>query len=66
MFPIESFQKTVLKFTAILNHIEIPFHLTSGVTGVAYGEPGLTQDIDIVIQNDAVSLQRNEFFESVG
>jgi hypothetical protein len=61
MFPIESFQKTVLKIASILIHMEIPFHLTGGVTGVAYGEPRLTQDIDIVIQNEAVSSQQVEF-----
>ena len=65
MFPIESFQKTVLKLTGILNQLEIPFHLTGGVTGIAYGEPRLTQDIDIVIQNNAVSRQRAEFLSQL-
>ena len=51
MFPIESFKNALLKFVEILNRQEIPFHLTGGITGVAYGEPRLTQDIDIVIQN---------------
>jgi len=53
MFPIESFKNSLLKFVEILNHQEIPFHLTGGITGVAYGEPRLTQNIDIVIQNAA-------------
>ena len=53
MFPIESFKNSLLKFVEILNRHEIPYHLTGGITGVAYGEPRLTQDIDFVIQNAA-------------
>ena len=51
MFPISAFQSTVLKLVAILERNHIPFHLTGGVTGSAYGEPRLTQDIDVVIEN---------------
>ena len=51
MFPIESFKNSLLKIAEILLRQEIPFHLTGGITGVAYGEPRLTQDIDIVIEN---------------
>ena len=51
MFPIESFKNSLLKIAEILQRQEIPFHLTGGITGVAYGEPRLTQDIDIVIDN---------------
>ena len=53
MFPIESFKNSLLKFVEILNRHKIPYHLTGGITGVAYGEPRLTQDIDFVIQNAA-------------
>ncbi len=53
MFPIESFKNSLLKFVKILREHEVPFHLTGGITGVAYGEPRLTQDIDIVIGNAA-------------
>ena len=51
MFPIDSFKNSLLKFVEILRRHEIPYHLTGGITGVAYGEPRLTQDIDIVIEN---------------
>ena len=53
MFPIESFKNSLLKFVKILNQQKISFHLTGGITGIAYGEPRLTQDIDIVIENAA-------------
>lgn len=59
MFPIESFQNTLLKIVNILRQQGIPFHLTGGITGVAYGEPRLTQDIDIVLENRA-TLNRIE------
>lgn len=59
MFPIESFKNSLLKFVKIVNYQKIPFHLTGGITGVAYGEPRLTQDIDIVIEN-AASLKKIE------
>ena len=60
MFPIESFKNSLLKFVKILKSHEIPFHLTGGITGVAYGEPRLTQAIDIVIEN-AASVAKLEF-----
>lgn len=59
MFPIDSFKNSLLKFVEILNRLEIAFHLTSGFTGVAYGEPRLTQVIDIVAENSA-SLEKLE------
>jgi len=57
MFPISAFKNTVLKLVTILQRNDIPFHLTGGITGSAYGEPRLTQDIDVVIEN-AMSLER--------
>jgi hypothetical protein len=65
MFPIESFRKTLLKIVEILRQLEIPFHLTGGVTSVAYGEPRLTQDIDIVLQNEATGRQLNQLLSEL-
>ena len=50
MFPVEIFQSTITKFSKILDSLEMRFHLTGGVTGTAYGEPRMTQDIDVVEQ----------------
>ena len=55
MFPIETFQSTLKKLADILNQQEIPFHLTGGVTSVAYSEPRMTQDIDIVVSNERLT-----------
>ena len=47
MFPIESFQKTVVEIVDTLKSLGIPFHLTGGITSVAYDEPQMTKDIDM-------------------
>jgi hypothetical protein len=57
VFPIEAFREPVERFVAILRLLDIRHHLTGGVVSVAWGEPRLTQDIDIVI--DRVSTQAN-------
>ncbi len=57
MFPVEAFQRTIEKFVQIAATIELPFHLTGGSISSAYGEPRLTQDIDIVV-SPTVAKQR--------
>ena len=49
MFPVEIYRETLAKWITILRDHGIRFHLTGGLTGTAYGEPRMTQDIDIVI-----------------
>jgi hypothetical protein len=49
LFPVEAFERTIGKFVAIAESISLPFHLTGGSISSAYGEPRLTQDIDIVV-----------------
>lgn len=49
MFPVEAFERTIGKFVAVAAAIDLPFHLTGGSISSAYGEPRLTQDIDIVV-----------------
>ena len=65
MFPIDVFRATLTKAIAILQKHRIQFHLTGGVTSVAYGEPRMTQDIDIVIDNVAAKAQLASFLESL-
>ncbi|MCA9191032.1 MAG: nucleotidyl transferase AbiEii/AbiGii toxin family protein [Planctomycetales bacterium] len=49
MFRVEAFEWTIRKFVAIAEAVELPFHLTGGSISSAYGEPRLTQDIDVVV-----------------
>ncbi len=48
-FPLRRFERTILKFVVIAEAIDLRFHLTGGSISSAYGEPRLTQDIDIVV-----------------
>lgn len=57
MFPAEIFRGTIEKFVSILVRHQIRFHLTGGITSVAYGEPRLTQDIDFVV--DPLALNQH-------
>ena len=65
MFPVEAFRDTLSKAAAIFRQHAIRFHLTGGLTSVVYGEPRMTQDIDIVIDNQAVATQLDFFISSL-
>ena len=45
MGPYELLQKMV----EVLNRLDIPYLVTGSVAAMAYGEPRLTNDIDIVV-----------------
>lgn len=65
MFPVAMFQQSVRKLTSILDRHKIRFHLTGGVTGTAYGEPRMTQDIDIVISPEDAKANLSDFIKSL-
>ena len=65
MFPIDAFRATLEKAVAILQEHKIRFHLTGGVTSIAYGEPRMTQDVDIVIDNRAIATQLASFIDAL-
>lgn len=66
MFPVEAFQATVEKATRILQRLGVRFHLTGGVSSVLYGDPRMTQDIDIVVENETLADQLEPFFSMLG
>jgi hypothetical protein len=66
MFPIDTFRKPLEKLIFLLNAHEVKFHLTGGVTNIAYGEPRMTQDIDVVVDNEALRANFDAFIESLG
>ena len=49
MFPPELFRASLEKCASVLQQHRIRFHLTGGLTSVAYGEARLTLDVDIVV-----------------
>jgi hypothetical protein len=55
MYPAEIFRDTLSRLLAILTRHAVRFHLTGGITSVAYGEPRMTQDIDLVVDNPALA-----------
>jgi hypothetical protein len=57
MFPVEAFENTIGKFVAIAEAIGLPFHITGGSISSAYGEPRLTQDIDLVVSPDVARIR---------
>ena len=61
MFPAEIFRNTLSRLLEILTHQGVLFHLTGGITSVAYGEPRMTQDIDIVVDNPSLAATLDAF-----
>ena len=50
------------RLVAVLERLKIPYLITGSVAAMAYGEPRLTNDIDVVVDLDearAVSLRRH-------
>ena len=46
MYPAEIFRDTLSRLLVFLTNHKVRFHLTGGITSVAYGEPRMTQDIE--------------------
>lgn len=65
MHPTELFRATLSRLLVVLNHHHVRFHLTGGITSVAYGEPRMTQDIDIVVDNAALAQSLQSFTAAV-
>jgi hypothetical protein len=65
MFPIETFRETLLKVVKLFEQYSIRFHVTGGLTSVVYGDPRMTQDIDIVIDNEALASQLESFLSAL-
>ena len=65
MLPAEGFRPTLSKLVAVLDRFRIRFHLTGGITSVAYGEPRMTQDLDLVLDPDRVVAVQDEFLSAL-
>lgn len=65
MLPTEGFQPTLSKLTAVLDRLQIRYHLTGGIASIAYGEPRLTQDVDLVLNRDQVLAVEGEFLSAL-
>ena len=65
MFPVDAFRATLEKIVSIFERHAIQYHLTGGIATVAYGEPRMTQDIDLVLDNQAIAAQLETFVDSL-
>lgn len=65
MFPPDVFRRTLTRLAALLRRHGVRFHLTGGITSVAYGEPRMTQDIDVVVDNAALARAVEAFIVAV-
>jgi hypothetical protein len=65
VYPVEIFHSTLTKAVEVLKRYEIRFHLTGGITAVAYGEPRMTQDLDFVVDYDAALKSREGFLSAL-
>jgi hypothetical protein len=61
MYPAEIFRDTLSRLIGILSAFGVRFHLTGGIMSIAYGEPRMTQDIDVVVDNTAVARSLEAF-----
>ena len=61
MYPPDIFRHTVSRFVDILQRHGVRFHLTGGITSIAYGEPRMTQDVDVVVENVAIARAMEPF-----
>ena len=61
MYPPDIFRHTVSRLVAILHRHGVRFHLTGGITSIAYGEPRMTQDVDVVVENRAIARAMESF-----
>jgi hypothetical protein len=65
MFRPEVFRDTLLRLSAVLDRLSIRFHLTGGVTTLAYGEPRMTQDFDLVIDPNSTKMRLEDLLPAL-
>lgn len=65
MFPAETFRATLARLAGVLDGLGVRFHLTGGVSTIAYGEPRMTQDVDIVVDPRTLAIRLGEFLTAV-
>lgn len=59
MYPVEIFRSALTRLVGVLGRLGIRFHLTGGITAVAYGEPRMTLDLDVVVDSEATLRNRD-------
>ena len=65
MYPIDEFQDSLRRIVGVLNRLSVRYHLTGGAATIAYSEPRLTQDIDLVLDRQQLGQRVEEFIAAV-
>ena len=65
MYPVEEFRDSLERIATILVRLSVRFHLTGGAATIAYSEPRLTQDLDLVIDRVQLLPFLNEFVSAI-
>ena len=60
MIPAEGFRATLEALGDVLERLGLRYHLTGGIVSVLYGEPRLTQDVDVVVDPDRATACSEE------
>jgi hypothetical protein len=61
MYPPDIFRDTLSRLVAVLQRHGVRYHLTGGITSIAYGEPRMTQDVDVVVENAPLARALDSF-----
>lgn len=65
MFAADIFRDTLARLASVLNRLGIRFHLTGGISAIAYGEPRMTQDVDVVVDPQAMATNLPTFLTTI-
>lgn len=65
MFAAEIFRDTLGRLASVLTRLGIRFHLTGGVSAIAYGEPRMTQDVDVVVDPQSIATHLTTFLTDI-
>jgi len=65
VIPAEGFAPTLATVVAVFERFGIRFHLTGGIVSVIYGEPRMTQDVDIVLDRRRVVDVQESFLDAL-
>lgn len=65
MFRAEELAETLVRIDHLLTELGVRHHFTGGIAASFYGEPRLTQDLDVVVDPAALLLAIEPFFSAI-
>jgi Nucleotidyl transferase AbiEii toxin, Type IV TA system len=65
VFPLAEFRDCLERTASLLRACQVRFYLTGGAAAIAYGDPRTTQDVDLVVEVDALRDCLPQFLDLV-